>query len=80
MHRPVDLRVDLKADRRAGVLRVPAAWCEPTADPGRTAEALAAELHRLAGWLGLHTVADPQRGDLAGALTAALKVAPAGVP
>jgi len=38
------------------------------------------ELHRLAGWLGLQEVAAPQRGDLAGPLTAALKVAAAGVP
>ena len=73
-------RLDLKADRRAGVLQIPAAWIEPTADREETAAALVPELHRLAGWLGLDTVADPQRGDLAAALTAALKVAPAGVP
>jgi uncharacterized protein YcaQ len=65
-------RVDLKADRRAGVLRVPSAWIEPPADPGETAEALAAELDRLAGWLGLTEVAKPEGGDLAGALTVAL--------
>ena len=46
-------RVDLKADRKAGVLLVPAAWVEPGADQGETAAALAAELRRLAGWLGL---------------------------
>jgi uncharacterized protein len=65
-------RVDLKADRRAGVLQVPAAWIEPGADPEETAEALAAELRRLAGWLGLDTVAKPERGDLAGPLSTAL--------
>ncbi|GIF10381.1 winged helix-turn-helix domain-containing protein [Actinoplanes teichomyceticus] len=65
-------RVDLKADRRAGVLEVPAAWLEPGADPVTTAEALAAELRRLAGWLGLGAVAAPVAGDLAGPLTAAL--------
>ena len=54
-------RVDLKADRKAGVLLVPAAWLEPGADPGETAVALAAELHRLAGWLGLDAVAPPVR-------------------
>jgi uncharacterized protein YcaQ len=66
-------RVDLKADRKAGVLQIPAAWLEPVADQEETAEALAAELHRLAGWLGLHTIAAPERGDFAGPLTAALK-------
>jgi uncharacterized protein YcaQ len=65
-------RVDLKADRKAGVLRIPAAWLEPGQDPVDTADALAAELRRLAGWLGLPEVDKPQRGDLAGALTATL--------
>ncbi|MET8148074.1 winged helix-turn-helix domain-containing protein [Actinoplanes sp. NPDC049668] len=73
-------RVDLKADRKAGVLRIPAAWIEPAADQEETATALAAELRRLAGWLGLDSIAAPDRGDLAGPLTAALKVASAGVP
>jgi hypothetical protein len=65
-------RVDLKADRKAGVLRVPAAWGEPGIDVHRTAAELAAELHRLAGWLGLDEVAAPERGDLAGPLAAEL--------
>jgi uncharacterized protein YcaQ len=65
-------RVDLKADRKAGVLLVPAAWLEPGADRGETALALAAELHRLAGWLGLSAVAAPAGGDLAGPLAAAI--------
>jgi uncharacterized protein len=65
-------RVDLKADRRAGVLRVPAAWAEAGVDVGETAEQLAAELHRLAGWLGLDDVAPPERGDLARPLAEAL--------
>ncbi|MEU8231786.1 crosslink repair DNA glycosylase YcaQ family protein [Actinoplanes sp. NPDC048967] len=73
-------RLDLKADRKSGVLQIPAAWIEPAADQEETAAALVPELHRLAGWLGLHTVAAPQRGDLAGPLTAALKLASAGVP
>jgi uncharacterized protein YcaQ len=73
-------RVDLKADRRAGVLLIPAAWGEPGADPTETALALAAELRRLAGWLGLSAVAPPARGDLAGPLAAALTMSTAGVP
>ncbi len=73
-------RVDLKADRKAGVLQIPAAWLEPGADPGETAGALAAELRRLAGWLGLDDIAAPGRGDLAVPLSAALTAGAAGVP
>ncbi|HEY8471399.1 MAG TPA: crosslink repair DNA glycosylase YcaQ family protein [Natronosporangium sp.] len=68
-------RVDLKADRPARLLRVPAAWREPAAPELETAEALAAELWRLAGWLGLAGVAAPERGDLARPLAAALRAA-----
>jgi len=64
-------RVDLKADRAAGVLRVPGAFAEPGA-PADTAEELAAELVRLAGWLGLDDVRVGERGDLAAALAGAL--------
>ena len=63
-------RVDLKADRAAGVLRVPAAWGEPGAPP-ETPAALAAELRRLAGWLGL-----AERGDLARSLAHEVRAAP----
>ncbi len=73
-------RVDLKADRKAGVLRIPAAWSEPDVDPVATASALAVELGRLAGWLGLSAVAPPERGDLAVPLTAALAASGPGVP
>ena len=65
-------RVDLKADRKAGILRVPAAWAEPGVDRAATAHALAAELRRLAGWLGLSDVAPPDGGDLGAPLGAAL--------
>jgi uncharacterized protein len=64
-------RVDLKADRQAGVLRVPAAWSEPGVDRAEVAAALAVELERLAGWLGLSGVAAPERGDLAKPLAGA---------
>jgi uncharacterized protein len=73
-------RVDLKADRKAGVLQIPAAWREPHADEDETATALAAELGRLAGWLGLSAITAPVRGDLAGPLAAALATGAAGVP
>jgi uncharacterized protein YcaQ len=72
-------RVDLKADRKAGVLQIPAAWIEPAADQEETAGALAAELQRLAGWLGLSAIAPPERGDLATPLSAALVAGAAGV-
>jgi uncharacterized protein len=62
-------RVDLKADRKTGLLLVKAAYAEPDA-PAETAEELALELERLAGWLGLHTVVVEGRGDLAPALAA----------
>jgi hypothetical protein len=65
-------RVDLKADRRAGVLRVPAAWAEPGVDETEVARALAGQLWRLAGWLGLERVAAPERGGLAAALSGGL--------
>jgi uncharacterized protein YcaQ len=58
-------RVDLKADRQAGVLRVQAAHAEPGA-PAETAEELATELASMAGWLGLSGVAWTGRGDLSG--------------
>lgn len=66
-------RVDLKADRKAGVLRIPAVWGEPDTPVGPTTERLAAELRRLAEWLGLDLVADPERGDLAPQLRVALR-------
>ena len=64
-------RVDLKADRRAEVLRVQAAHAQPDAPP-ETATELAAELHLMAAWLGLGSVAVRRAGDLAPALRSAL--------
>lgn len=60
-------RVDLKADRKARVLRVEAAHLEPEA-PAESAEQLAAELRLMADWLGLDEIVVARRGDLAAAL------------
>jgi uncharacterized protein YcaQ len=64
-------RVDVKSDRHGGALLVQAAHTEPDA-PGDTAEALAAELRRLASWLALDDVVVAGPGDLAPALRTAL--------
>lgn len=69
----VTARVDLKSDRKAGVLRVQAAWREPETT-AQTPERLAAELKRMAGWLGLDRVEVTGRGDLADVLDQALAV------
>jgi hypothetical protein len=67
----ITARVDLKADRKAGVLIVQSAHAEPWASDA-TAVRLAAELGLMAGWLGLETVRVEQRGDLATALAEAV--------
>jgi uncharacterized protein len=63
-------RVDLKADRSRGVLRVNAAWIEPGHDSVDVAAQLASELKVMAEWLGLEAVEVLPRGDLAPALAA----------
>lgn len=65
-------RVDLKADRAAGVLRVQAAWLEEGQDAVAVAPRLARRLESMAGWLGLGDVAVTGAGDLAGPLAASL--------
>jgi hypothetical protein len=65
-------RVCLKADRKAGVLRANATHHEAHADPAETAAALAQELRLMARWLALPGVEAGPRGNLAGALKAAL--------
>jgi uncharacterized protein YcaQ len=85
-------RVDLKADRTAGVLRVQAAWLEPPESqpdaasraaaralpsPGEIAAALAVELTAMSAWLGLGgAVEATPHGTLAADLRRVL-VAPA---
>jgi uncharacterized protein YcaQ len=60
----ITARVDLKADRKAGLLRVLAAHREPAANAA-TAALLAVELKLMANWLGLAGVAVASNGDLA---------------
>jgi uncharacterized protein YcaQ len=62
-------RVDLKADRQAGVLRVHGAWAEKDVDVLTVGAELAAELSLAAAWLELDGgVLCGERGDLIGAL------------
>jgi uncharacterized protein len=66
-------RVDLKADRAAGVLRVPGAFAEPGVERPRVTAELAGALREMAAWLGLHAVVPGERGDLAAPLAVALR-------
>jgi len=67
-------RVDLKVDRAARRLLVPAAWAEEDA-PAETPAELAAELAVLARWLDADEVAVADNGDLARPLRAELAAA-----
>jgi len=64
-------RVDLKSDRKAGVLIVQASHAEPWAGDA-TPVRLAQELKLMAGWLGLDSVRVEPKGDLAAALSEAV--------
>jgi len=64
-------RVDLKADRKAGVLIVQASHAEPWASDA-TPVRLAEELKQMAGWLGLEAVRVERKGGLATVLAGAL--------
>jgi uncharacterized protein len=65
-------RVDLKADRQAGVLRVQAAYAEAGVDTAEVAAGLAAELRLMADWMELEDVAVTGAGDLGPALAVAV--------
>ncbi len=56
-------RVDLKADRAAGVLRVQHAYPEDDIDTVATLESLASELRQVADWLGLEEIAVNRHND-----------------
>jgi hypothetical protein len=65
-------RVDIKADRKTGVLRVPGAFLEAGQYPVRVARELAVELGEMARWLGLGEIEVGKKGDLAGMLRGAV--------
>lgn len=67
-------RVDLKSDRKAGVLVVQSAWAEPAADASTPAR-LAALLRDAAEWQGLSAVLVRDRGTLARDLASAVPAA-----
>jgi uncharacterized protein YcaQ len=66
-------RIDLKADRKPGVLRVQSAWHEVGA-PADTAERLAPLLRHAAAWQGLTDIVVADRGNLSGALAETVRL------
>lgn len=66
-------RVDLKADRAEGVLRVQAAWLEEGHEAEVVVGPLAAELARMAVWLDLERVEVARKGTLAAALRGSVR-------
>ncbi len=67
-------RVDIKADRKAGVLRVPGAFAELGHNTPRVVSELAGELRLMADWLGLDGVLVGERGALAAPLASLCNV------
>jgi uncharacterized protein YcaQ len=61
-------RVDLKADRKAGVMRVQGAFSDDGHDPLRIVAPLATTITTMSEWLGLGDVTVARRGDLAAGL------------
>jgi uncharacterized protein len=61
-------RVDVKADRQSGALRVRGAYAEPTWDDDKDLPALITRLEEMAGFLSLPELVVEGRGDLAAAL------------
>lgn len=61
-------RVDLKADRHAGVLRVQGAYKEDDVETQHVARELATELREMAKWLNLPDVQVQRKGNLASPL------------
>ena len=74
-------RVDLMADRRAGLLLVQSAFGEPGIHERDVADELADELASMAGWLGLDEgIVVAPRGDLAPSLRRAVASISSGSP
>ncbi len=65
-------RVDVKADRKKGVLLVKGAWHEDHADPDEIANGLAQELSELAHFQKLDSVEVASKGNLASSLSSNL--------
>jgi uncharacterized protein YcaQ len=66
-------RIDLKADRHAGILRVQAAYHEDGVDTKRTARELTSELQAMAQWLNLSDIHVQRKGNLASELRRSMK-------
>lgn len=66
-------RVDLKADRQAGVLRAFASYAEDHTHPREIVAPLAAELVAMSAWLGLGGVEVGPKGDLSAPLARHLR-------
>jgi uncharacterized protein YcaQ len=66
-------RVDLKADRAGGCLRVLGAYVEAHASADSVAGPLATELSTMASWLGLDDVSIARRGSLSSALASVVR-------
>ncbi len=66
-------RVDVKAERDRGTLRVRGAFIEEGQDPAHVAPELAKELTLMASWLGLKRVRIGRRGNLCSGLREALR-------
>src|SRR5690606_23006568 len=65
-------RMDLKSDRKAGILRVQSAWLEEGRDGAAVAERILPVLQNAAQWQGLESISVAGPGTLAPALSAAL--------
>ena len=66
-------RVDLTADRDQGSLLILGAHLEPGREPGSVTRPLAAEVNRMASWLGAERGEPSDKGDLATELQEALR-------
>jgi uncharacterized protein YcaQ len=64
-------RIDLKADRAAGTLRVQSAWWEPSR-PAEAAASVAEILRSAASWQGLETITVSRWGDATDEIAGAL--------